>query len=147
MVFSLPACTHVARNVYHLSIKNRKFRLEIQKVQLIPPESFRNRWKSSNAFLFSRSNRNDRKNPVPSVNSHSTHFTSASFPAFQHRRCSHHFDLLLFSSSRERLWPGKTPHWENPVPLRGFHSNWIFRADCKRPRSWETSCLATGETE
>ena len=61
--------------------KNRKCRLETQMVQLIPPESVWKRWKSSGVFLFSRSNRNDRKNPVPFVNSHSTRCTSASFPA------------------------------------------------------------------
>ena len=61
--------------------KNRKFRLETQMVQLIPSESFWKRWKSLELFLFSRSNRNDRKNPVPFLNSHSTRCTSASFPA------------------------------------------------------------------
>ena len=114
--------------------KNRKFRLETQMVQLIPPESFWKRWKSSEVFLFSRSNRNDRKNPVPFVNSHSTRCTSASFPAIRRCRCSRHFDLLLFSSSRESLGLGETPHRENPVPLRAFHSNRIFRANGKRPR-------------
>ena len=102
-------------------------------VQLIPPESFWKRWKSSEVFLFSRSNRNDRKNPVPFVNSHSTRCTSASFPAIRRCRCSRHFDLLLFSSSRESLGLGETPHRENPVPLRAFHSNRIFRANGKRP--------------
>ena len=85
--------------------KNRKFRLETQMVQLIPPESFWKRWKSSEVFLFSRSNRNDRKNPVPFENSHSTRCTSASFPAIRRCRCSRH----LFSSSRESLGLGETP--------------------------------------
>ena len=101
--------------------KNRKFRLETQMVQLIPSESLWKRWKSSEVFLFSRSNQNDRKNPVPFVNSHSTRCTSASFPAIRRCRCSRHFDLLLFSSSRESLGLGETPHRENPVPLRAFH--------------------------
>ena len=70
---------------------------------------------------------------LPFVNSHSTRFTSATFPAFRHCRCNRHFDLLLFSSSRERLGPGETPHRENPVPLPAFHSNRIFRANDKRP--------------
>ena len=68
--------------------------------------------------LFPFQPRNDRKNPVPFVNSHSTRFTSASFPAFRHCRCSGHFDLSLFFSSRGRLGPGETPHRENPVALR-----------------------------
>ena len=55
-------------------------RLEIQMVQFIQAESFRKRWKSSDVFLFSCSNRNDRKNPVPFVKSHLTRFTSASVP-------------------------------------------------------------------
>ena len=121
--------------------KNRKFRLETQMVQLIPPESFWKRWKSSEVFLFSRSNRNDRKNPVPFVNSHSTRCTSASFPAIRRCRCSPH----LFSSSRESLGLGETPHRENPVPLRAFHSNRIFRANGKRPKILDTfsgHCLA-----
>ena len=62
--------------------KKRKFRLEIPMVQLIPPESFRKRWKSSNLFLFSRSNRNDRKIAFLFVNSHLARFTSAPFSAF-----------------------------------------------------------------
>ena len=114
--------------------KNRKFRLETQMVQLIPSESFWKRWKSSEVFLFSRSNRNDRKNPVPFVNSHSTRCTSASFPAIRRCRCSRHFDLLLFSSIRESLGLGETSHRENPVPLRAFHSNRIFRSNGKRPK-------------
>ena len=114
--------------------KTRKFRLEIQMVQLIPPESFRKRWKSSDVFLFSRSNRNDRKIRVPFANSHLTRFASAPFPAFRHCRYGRHFDLLLFSSSRERLGPGESPDQENPVPLRAFHSNRIFRANGTRPR-------------
>ena len=113
--------------------KNRKFRLETQMVQLIPSESFWKRWKSSEVFLFSRSNRNDRKNPVPFVNSHSTRCTSASFPAIRRCRCSRHFDLLLFPSSRESLGLGETPHRENPVPLRASHSNRIFRSNGERP--------------
>ena len=32
--------------------KNREFRLEIQMAQLIPPESVRKRWKSSDVFPF-----------------------------------------------------------------------------------------------
>ena len=115
--------------------KNRKFRLETQMVQLIPSESFWKRWKSSEVLLFSRSNRNDRKNPVPFVNSHSTRCTSASFPAIRRCRCSRHFDLLLYSSSRESLGLGETPHRENPVPLQAFHSNRIFRSNGKRPIS------------
>ena len=99
--------------------KNRKFRLETQMVELIPPESFWKRWKSSEVFLFSRSNRHDPKNPVPFVNSHSTRCTSASFPAIGRCRCSRHF----FSSSRKSLGFGETTHRENPVPLRAFHSN------------------------
>ena len=114
-------------------------------VQLIPPESFRKRWKSSDAFLFYR---NKRQIPVPFVNSHSTRFTSASFPARHlqkslltsyavgHCRCGRHFDLLLFSSGRVRLGPGETPHREKPVPLRAFHSNRIFRANGKLPRGY-----------
>ena len=97
-------------------------------VQLIPPESFRKRWKSSDEFLLSRSNRNDRKIPVPFLNFHSTRF-----PAFPHCRYNRRFDLSLFSSSRERLGRGQTPHRKNPVPLRAFHSNRIFRANGKRP--------------
>ena len=112
-----------SRSVYHLSTKT--------EIELIPPESFWKRWKSSEVFLFSRSNRNDRKNPVPFVNSHSTRCTSASFPAIRRCRCSRH----LFSSSRKSLGLGETPHRENPVPLRAFHSNRIFRANGKRPRS------------
>ena len=77
--------------------KKQKFRLEIQMVQLIPLESFQKRWKSSDTFLFSRSNRNVWENAVPFINSHSTPFTSASFPAFRCCRCSRHFDLSLFS--------------------------------------------------
>ena len=94
-------------------------------VQLIPPESLRKRCKSPDAFLFSRSNRSDRKITVVSSNAHLTRFTSSTFPAFRHCRCSHHFDLLLFSSSRERLGPGKTPpgkilyHYEHSIPT-GF---------------------------
>ena len=65
--------------------KNRKFQLEIQIVQLLPPESFRKRWKSSDVFVFSRSNRNDREIAVPFVNSRSARFTSAPFPAFHCR--------------------------------------------------------------
>ena len=95
---------------------------------------FLEKMESSEVFLFSRSNRNDWKNPVPFVNSHSTGCTSASFPAIRRCRCSRHFDLLLFSSSRESLGLGETPHRENPVPLRAFHSNRIFRANGKRPR-------------
>ena len=109
--------------------KNRKLRLETQMVQLIPPVSFWKRSKSSEVFLFSRSNRNDRKNPVPFVNSHSTRCTSASFLFIRRCRCSRH----LFSSSRESLGLGETPHRENPVALRAFHSNGIFRANGKRP--------------
>ena len=116
--------------------KNRKSRLEIKVVQLIPPESFRKRLKSSDVFLFSRSNPNDRKNHVPYVNSHLTRFTSAPFPAFRHCRCCRHFDLLLFPSSCERLGRGKKGHTgENPVALRAFHSNRIFRANGKLPSS------------
>ena len=130
--------------------KNRKFRLETQMVQLIPSESFWKRWKSLEVFLFSRSNRNDRKNPVPFVNSHSTRCTSASFPAIRRCRCSRHFDLLLFSSSRESLGLGETPHRENPVPLRAFHSNRIFRSNGKRPcaliRSSFARCIFMMET-
>ena len=70
-------------------------------IQLIPPERFRKRWKSSDVSLFSCSNRNDRKNPVPFVNSHSTRNTSVPFPTFCH--CSRHFDFLLFSPSHQRL--------------------------------------------
>ena len=66
-------------NYFIIVNKNRKFLLEIQIVQLIPPKSFQKRWKSSDVFLFSRSNRNDRKNPVPFANSYSTRFTSAIF--------------------------------------------------------------------
>ena len=105
--------------------KNRKFRLETQMVQLIPSESFWKRWKSSEVFLFSRSNRNDRKNPVPFVNSHSTRCTSASFPAIRRCRCSRHFDLLLFSlaarvSGLAKRHTGKILyHYEHSIPT-GF---------------------------
>ena len=110
-------------------------------VQLIPPEIFLNRWKSSDVFLFSRSNRNDRKIPV--LNSQSTLFALASFPAFRHCRCSRHFDLLLFSYGRKRLGSVETPYRENPVPLRLFHSNRIFRANGKRPQSPEIDLVWT----
>ena len=113
--------------------KNRKFWLEIKMVYLIPPESFRKRWKSSDVFIVSRSNPNNWKIRVPLVNSHSTRFTSAPFPAIRHCRCSRHCDLLLFSSNCERLEPGETPHPESPVPLRAFHATRIFRANGKRP--------------
>ena len=114
--------------------KNRKYRLEIQMVKLIPPERFRKGWKSSDLFLFSSSNRNDRKNSVPFANSHSTRPTSASFPAFRHCRWGRHFDSLLFSTSRDRLGPGETQNHENPVPFPAFHSNRIFRGNGKCPR-------------
>ena len=129
------SCASFSRDLERLPFvnQNRKFLLGIQMVQLIPPESFWKRCKSSEVFLFSRSNRNDRKNPVPFVNSHSTWCTSASFPAIRRCRCSRHFDLLLFSSSRESIGLGETPHRENPVPLRAFHSNRIFRVNGKRP--------------
>ena len=68
------------------------------------------------ARVFSRSNRNDREIPVPFANSHLIRFTSAPFPAFRQCRCGRHFDLLLFSSNRERLGPGETPDQKNPVP-------------------------------
>ena len=43
------------------------------------------------------------------------------------------FQFGIVSSSLERLGPGETPHRGNPVPLRAFHSNRIFRANDKMP--------------
>ena len=109
--------------------KNRKFRLETQMVQY---SSFHRKVSGKDG------NPQRYKNPVPFVNSHSTRCTSDSFPAIRRCRCSRH----LFSSSRESLGLGETPHRENPVPLRAFHSNRIFRANGKRPRSLATgSCV------
>ena len=69
------AISSVGNAQYHLwKISHRKFRLNGKRPH------------------FSRSNRNGRKITVPFVNSHSTRFTSASFPTFRHCRCSFHFD-------------------------------------------------------
>ena len=46
----------MALAVYHLTTKT-------EMVQAIPLERFRKRWKCSDVFLFSHSNRNDRKIP------------------------------------------------------------------------------------
>ena len=51
-------------------------------------------------------------------------------------------DLLLFSSSRERLGPGETPHRENPVPFRAFYSYRSFRANGKRLKT-RSRCYVT----
>ena len=96
--------------------KNRKFQLETQMVQLIPSESFWKRWKSSEVFLFSRSNRNDWKNPVPFVNSHSTRCISASFPAIR----SYCFLLAARVSGLAKRHTGKILyHYEHSIPT-GF---------------------------
>ena len=89
--------------------KNRKFRLEIQMVQ--------------SSFLFSRSNRNDRKNPVPFVNSHSTRFTSAFFPAFRHCKCSRLICYCFLPAVRDS---GLAKRHTGKIL---YHSNRSFRAN------------------
>ena len=110
---------HVQHDYFSLVKPRRTFTICQQKpkipvgnsmVQLIPSESFWKRWKPLDVILFSRFNRNNWKNPVPFVNSHSTRFTSASFPAFRQCKCSRHFHLLFFPSSLEtRAWRNATP--------------------------------------